>query len=116
MSDIDNFAQLLDQLFDPYFGVTHLDSDTRDVRYLTLADGDGLRLGAAAAQHPDDSINHARLVVRQHEQCMRTLGTLWSICLACSLTAGGSGLAIVRGITHDSFSPHFPSRFPRSWW
>src|SRR5690348_2368828 len=108
MSDIDNFAQLLDQLFDPYFGVTHLDGDARDVWYFALADRDGLRLGAAAAQHPDHSINHARLVVRQHEQRMRTFGTLWSICLACSFTAGGSGLAIVRGITHDSVSPHFP--------
>src|SRR5579872_1043067 len=116
MPDIDNFAQLLDQLFDPHFGVIHLDSDARDVRHFALADGDGLSLGAATAQHPDDTINHARFVVCQYDQRMRTLGSLWSFCLACSLAVRRSGLVTVRLLFHDSFTPHFPRRSLRSCW
>ena len=70
MLDIDDFAELLYQLFDSHFGVIHDDRDAHYIWQFAAPNGKGLQFGATTTQHTDDAVKGAMPVIGEHNECM----------------------------------------------
>jgi hypothetical protein len=67
-----------------HFGVIDNDRDTHDIWQFAASNGERLHFGATATEHIYDAVERSMLVIDEHNQCMQTLRTFWSIGLARS--------------------------------